>query len=157
MTFKPRKRSIPDGTLRTCLGYPPGRWPNYADIGYMRSPATDELESSPGSSSAPAEGSTGKRVAATATLLVVTAATFSYLIAYAVTNALVSAGVLSHWPADTDPRPRRALIIFVALVTTFLIGAVIARVSNRRQMREIDAMMDETSEAAEEELSREAA
>ena len=49
------------------------------------------------------------------------------------------------------------LIIFVALLTTFLIGAVVARVLNRRRMREIDAMMDETSEAAEEELSREAA
>jgi Sec-independent protein secretion pathway component TatC len=124
----------------------------------MRSPAITELEpSSTSTSSSPPEGSEAKRVATTAGLLIVTAATFSYLIAYAVTNALVSAGVLSRWPEGTDPRPLRMLIIFVALLTTFLIGAVVARVLNRRRMREIDAMMDETAEAAEEELSREAA
>jgi hypothetical protein len=125
----------------------------------MQSPAIDELESSPASSSSSPAGraSALKRVGATVGLVVLTALTFSYLFAYAVTNALVSANVLSSWPAGTDPRPRRLLITFASLLTFFLIGAMVARVCNRRRLREIDAMMDETVEEAEEILQREAA
>jgi pilus assembly protein TadC len=125
----------------------------------MQSPAIDELESSPTSSpSSPAgRASALKRAGATVGLVVLTALTFSYLFAYAVTNALVSANVLSSWPAGTDPRPRRLLITFASLLTFFLIGAMVARVCNRRRLREIDAMMDETVEEAEEILQREAA
>jgi hypothetical protein len=117
----------------------------------------DEFDPSSPSSSAAAGGSRLKRIGATLGLLLLTALTFSYLLAYAVTNALVSADVLSRWPAGTDPRPRRMLITFVTLVTLFGIGAAVARVYNRRRLREIDAMMDETAEEAEEILSREAA
>jgi flagellar biosynthesis protein FliP len=124
----------------------------------MQSPAIDELESSSSSSpSSPAEGSRLKRIATIIVLLVVTALMFSYLVCYAVTNALVSADVLSRWPAGTDPRPRRLLITFAALLTLFLITSMVARVYNRRRLREIDAMVDETVEEAEEILSREAA
>ena len=129
----------------------------------MQSPAIQKPERSPSPavssspSPAPEGASPVKRIVATLALVVVTALAFSYLFAYAITNALVSANVLSRWPEGTDPRPRRMLIAFASMLTVFLIGSMVARVFNRRGLREIDAMMDETSEEAEEILSREAA
>jgi pilus assembly protein TadC len=129
----------------------------------MQSPAIQKPERSPSPavssspSPAPEGASPVKRIVATLALVVVTALAFSYLFTYAVTNELVSANVLSRWPEGTDPRPRRLLITFASMLTAFLIGSMVARVYNRRRMREIDAMIDETVEDAERILSREAA
>src|SRR5262245_3631098 len=73
-------------------------------------------------------------------LLVVTAATLSYLGAYAMTNALVAADLLKAWPKDNDPRPKWFLFGFVMLVTLFAgIGAMF-RFFSSRHLKKIDEM-----------------
>src|SRR5438552_12586599 len=37
---------------------------------------------------------------------------FSYLVSYALTNALVAANLMQRWTPENDPRPRRMLIGF---------------------------------------------
>ena len=76
------------------------------------------------------------------TLLVLAAATFSYLGAFAVSDALVSADVLPRRPPGEDPRPGWTLNGFVALLTVFSLAALAARFASRRQLRRIDAMAD---------------
>jgi hypothetical protein len=75
-------------------------------------------------------------------LLAAAAATFSYLAAYAVANALVTADVLSAWPRDHDPRPRWFVTGFVTLLGLFLAAATAARFLSQRQLRRIDEMSD---------------
>lgn len=76
-------------------------------------------------------------------MLVLAAATFSYLSAYAVSDALVSADVLKRWPAGTDPRPRWMAVTFAAVMSCFLVAGTAARALSRRQLRRIDAMSEE--------------
>lgn len=88
----------------------------------------------------------GPRAPRTATVLALLAAaalTFSYLGAYAASDALVAADVLSRWPAGTDPRPRWMLGGFAVLMGLFVVAAVFARFVSRRQLRRIDAMAEE--------------
>jgi hypothetical protein len=73
-------------------------------------------------------------------LLAGTALIFSYLIAYAMTNALISAEVISRFPAGDDPRLRNFGISFIVLIGAFLGIAALGRFSTRRQMQRLDAL-----------------
>src|SRR5438552_2230069 len=48
-------------------------------------------------------------------MLVAAALILSYLWAYAVTNALIAAEVISRWPPGSDPRPLRMCVGFITL------------------------------------------
>jgi hypothetical protein len=73
-------------------------------------------------------------------VLVVTAATLSYLGAYAMANALVSADLIKAWPKDHDPRFKWFLVGFVMLITLFGgIGAMF-RFFSKRHLKKIDEM-----------------
>jgi len=68
-------------------------------------------------------------------LLAVAAATFSYLGAFAVTNALANADIIPPIPRDPDPRLRWAAIGFVSLMLSFGVIAFFLRQMSRRQFR----------------------
>ncbi len=84
------------------------------------------------------------KTATVVTLLVGAALILSYLAAYAVTNALVAADVISAWPRDRDPRPRWMGVGFFALIGLFTVIGAVVRVMSRRQLHKIDEM--ETTE-----------
>jgi uncharacterized membrane-anchored protein len=84
------------------------------------------------------------QTATVVSLLVGAALILSYLAAYAVTNALVAADVISPWPRDRDPRPRWMGFGFFALITVFTVVGAGVRVLSRRQLHKIDEM--ETSD-----------
>lgn len=71
-------------------------------------------------------------------MLIAAALILSYLMAYAVTNALVAAEVVSRWPPGSDPRPLRMCFGFIALMTAFTLVAAIAQWMSRRQLKRID-------------------
>jgi hypothetical protein len=73
-------------------------------------------------------------------LLVIAAATFSYMGAYAVTDARAKVNVIRAVPKDHDPRPLWAAIGFVTIITLFLVGAIVMRHLSSRQFRCIDQM-----------------
>jgi hypothetical protein len=75
-------------------------------------------------------------------LILAAAMVFSYLSAYAVMNALAANGVISPINHDADPRPRWMLIIFIGLVSVFLILAGVFRFASNRQMSQIDRLAD---------------
>jgi hypothetical protein len=79
-------------------------------------------------------------------LLTVAAATFSYLGAYAATNALASAELIRPISHDHDPRPRWALMGFVFLMSLFGLLAMVSRIIGRRQVRRIDRMNESETE-----------
>jgi hypothetical protein len=79
-------------------------------------------------------------------LLALTALTFSYLAAYALTNALIAAQVVQPWPHDHDPRPRRLVIGFCVLMLIFMaLGEVLRRLS-KSQFKAIDEMAEAADE-----------
>jgi len=81
---------------------------------------------------------------ATVLLLLVTAAmTISYLIAYAVTNALVASNMMPAWSPGDDPRPEWMIKGFLFLCGGFALAAGAARFLSYRQLKHIDAMNDE--------------
>ena len=73
-------------------------------------------------------------------LLVTAAATFSYMGAYSVTDALAKVNVIHPVPRDHDPRPLWAAIGFVTIMTGCLLVAVLMRHLSSRQFRCIDQM-----------------
>lgn len=73
-------------------------------------------------------------------LLVTAAGTFSYMGAYAVTDALAKVSVIHPVSKDPDPRPLWAAIGFVTIMTTFLLVAILMRHLSSRQFRCIDRM-----------------
>jgi hypothetical protein len=73
-------------------------------------------------------------------LLIAAALIISYLLAYALTNALVAADVITRWAPGHDPRPMRMCIGFVALMILFTAGAGIAQWMSRNQLKQIDEM-----------------
>lgn len=79
-------------------------------------------------------------------LLAVAALVFSYLGAYAVTNALVSAKIIALWPANQDPRPRWMLVGFVGLMIFFGISGLLLRFLSGRQLKSLDALADAEEE-----------
>ena len=76
-------------------------------------------------------------------LLMLTSLLFSYLLAYAVSDALATAKVLPRWTSEYDPRPMWLVRSFISLTFTFLALGGVARILSRRQLRRIDAMADE--------------
>jgi uncharacterized BrkB/YihY/UPF0761 family membrane protein len=76
-------------------------------------------------------------------ILIATAAMFSYLLAYAMTDALATAQVLPRYESGSDPRPMWMVRAFISLTFTFLAIGLLARLLSRRQLRRIDAMADE--------------
>jgi len=92
------------------------------------------------SSSAGVSGPTRPRTLTVLGLLAGTALIFSYLIAYAMTNALISAEVIARFPAGQDPRLRNFVISFFALIGLFVGIAALAKFSTRRQMQRLDAL-----------------
>lgn len=76
-------------------------------------------------------------------MLVGAAATFSYLMAYAVPDALMAADMLGRWPEGADPRPRRFGLTFGCVMGASLLLGAVARFMTGRQLRRIDAMSDE--------------
>ncbi|HEX3355912.1 MAG TPA: hypothetical protein VHS31_02930 [Tepidisphaeraceae bacterium] len=73
-------------------------------------------------------------------LLVAAALIFSYLWAYAMTNVLVAAELMTRWPPGRDPRPMRLCIGFVTMMSLFSASAIFAQWMSRRQLRRIDEM-----------------
>ena len=76
------------------------------------------------------------------TLLALAAFVFSYLWAYALTGALVTAGLMGGWTGDIDPRPRNMALSFLALLTLFTIAGGMFKLLSYRQLRRIDAMAE---------------
>lgn len=76
-------------------------------------------------------------------LLMTVALVFSWLCAYALAGAMVTAELLPPWAANADPRPRWLLGCFAGLMTLFGAFAIIARHLSRRQLQRIDAMADD--------------
>jgi hypothetical protein len=76
-------------------------------------------------------------------LLVGAAAVFSYLIAYAMTNALAAADVIKPFTRDHDPRLKWFLATFCVLLMIFAgFGAMVRHISTRN-LREIEQMEKE--------------
>ena len=75
-------------------------------------------------------------------VLLVTAGMFSYLLAYAMTDALATAQVLPRYQSDNDPRPMWMVRAFVCLTSMFMAVGGLARLLSRRQLKRIDAMAD---------------
>lgn len=73
-------------------------------------------------------------------LLVTAAATFSYLGAYAITDALVRSNVIRAFSRNPDPRPLWAALGFVSVMTAFLLVAMLMRYLSWKQFRRIDQM-----------------
>ena len=74
-------------------------------------------------------------------LLALTALTFSYLVSYALTNALVSAQVVQPWSGN-DPRPRRLVMGFCILMLIFMTVGEVFRQVSKRDFKAIDEMAD---------------
>jgi hypothetical protein len=73
-------------------------------------------------------------------LLATAAATFSYLGAFAATDALAKVNVIHPIAKEHDPRPVWAAIGFGAIITVFLLVAILMRHLSSRQFRCIDQM-----------------
>src|SRR5437879_4455915 len=80
------------------------------------------------------------RAAKVAVLLLLVAAVFSYLGAFAVTNALVSADLIDHWPPGSDPRPRWMFTAFASLTGGFMLISFWLKWTSWRQLRRLDVM-----------------
>lgn len=81
----------------------------------------------------------------TATVLVMlsgVALLLSWLWAYAVTGALISAELLKPWPADQDPRLRWMTESFLSLLIAFILSGGLVRWLSARQLRRIDSIAD---------------
>ncbi len=76
-------------------------------------------------------------------LLVTAAAIFSYLGAYKVSAALVSADLLSPWPPAADPRPKWLVIGFLVVILSCAGVGVIMRVASCRSLRDIDRIAND--------------
>jgi amino acid permease len=80
-------------------------------------------------------------------LLAMTALVFSYLGAYAVYNALVTAQVVERF-AGRDPRPRWLLVAFCVLMLVFMsVGELFRRLS-KSDFKAIDAMAEAKDDLA---------
>ena len=79
-------------------------------------------------------------------LLALTALTFSYLVSYALTNALVAAQVIQPWSQGHDPRPKRLVIGFCVLMLLFIVAGDFLRRMSKREFKAIDEMADAADE-----------
>ena len=71
---------------------------------------------------------------------------FSWLIAYALFDALVAAELIARTTGTHDPRPRWLLGVFTAVMAGFGLLALLFRSSSHRQLRRIDEMSDEAGQ-----------
>ena len=71
-------------------------------------------------------------------LLAFVALVFSYIVAYAMVNALVSAEMMKPWPSGSDPRLKYFAFTFVGLMVTFVLFGALARFVSKRQLKKID-------------------
>ena len=62
-------------------------------------------------------------------MLIAAALILSYLMAYAVTNALVATEVVSRWQPGHDPRPMRMCLGFIVLMTATSFDATLRTAS----------------------------
>ena len=76
-------------------------------------------------------------------LMLIAALTFSYLVAYALPEALAASQVIPASPRDVDARPHWMVMTFVGLSGTMLGGTAIVRVLSARHLRRIDAAGEE--------------
>ena len=90
---------------------------------------------------------TQSRTSTTLVFLASFAVIASYLGCYAVTNALVTAGLLSPFSGGDDPRPRWMINSFLALFGGFGVLAVLFRWMSNRQLRRIDDMANAEDKA----------
>ena len=95
---------------------------------------------------APPVGPPRARTTTVLVLLAAAAVMISYLIAYALTNTLVSSGLVKQWEAGHDPRPRNMLIGFCALMFMFLSLAAGARWVSKRQLKSIEQLDEPETE-----------
>jgi hypothetical protein len=102
------------------------------ELGYVDEPATP----------APTPFQRLKKTVFAVGVLLATAAMFSYLLAYAMTDALATAQVLPRYESSNDPRPMWMVRAFICLTCTFMAVGGLARLLSRRQLRRIDAMAD---------------
>ena len=73
-------------------------------------------------------------------LLLIAALVFSYLGAFAVTDALAKADLIESWSAEHDPRMRWMMNSFGYCVGTFLVIAILMKWSSWRQMQNVDEL-----------------
>lgn len=74
------------------------------------------------------------------TVLMVTSVVFSYLIAYALPQTLLSAGMIEPWPAYNDPRARWMATAMFVILGSFVSIWGLFRVLGAASFRRIDAM-----------------
>ena len=84
----------------------------------------------------------GPRMIKVVAVILSAALVFSYLVAYAVMNALANTGVIPPLPRDVDPRPRWMVIVFTGLVAAMGTSAILLRWVSGRQLSRIDRMAD---------------
>lgn len=80
------------------------------------------------------------RTATVLGLFAVAATVLSYLLSYAMANALVAAEVLKPFTRDHDPRPRWFLFTFVLLIVVFSAVGALVRFVSARNLKQIEAM-----------------
>ena len=83
-----------------------------------------------------------KRMLTPLIMLLVAACVLSYLACFAVPGVLVSAELMSPWPANADPRPVWMLHTFCWLTGTLVGLGGIMRFLSWRQCRRIDAIAE---------------
>jgi TRAP-type C4-dicarboxylate transport system permease small subunit len=112
-----------------------------------RSAATIADETAPAAADEMLDGAKPRTVTVLG-LLALTSLTFSYLGSYAVAGAMVQAEMLRPWSAEADPRPRWLLTAFCVLMLCFMFLGAAARQLSRRQLKDIDQMVDEAAAPA---------
>jgi len=81
-------------------------------------------------------------------LLLTAAATFSYLGAYCVTDALAKANIIGPiHRASRDPRPEWAVISFTSMIASFVAVALVMKFWSGRHFRRIDRMLEADKDA----------
>src|SRR5438046_7655830 len=83
------------------------------------------------------------RTAVVLGLITFAALALSWLGSYALSNVLLSAGLIAAWPADRDPRPLRMTIGFVSLMVVLGGAAWLFRFFSSRQLNNIDKIADD--------------
>jgi hypothetical protein len=73
-------------------------------------------------------------------VLLVTAVVLSYLVGYALPNALVLNNVMAPWPEYDDPRRRWMALSLFTVLTTYMVLWGFFRLLGAVQFRRIDAM-----------------
>jgi len=74
---------------------------------------------------------------------------FSWLGAYAVTNALANADLIRRPSREHDPRPLWMIESFLTLLATFMIVGGVMRLLSRRQLKDLASMESEMGDAPE--------